>query len=404
MSNITSSAQATTSAQTTNELWHCADRSCNTGQTYLPRNEYGRKVVSDFFGRNKRETKEIHADVWHMMCRKSYQRSKYAAEKAGPKALCDFYLAHIKAQLDRIRLWRPDAKFTIQLERPAKQRLTLYHDALRRNGGNVGEAKAAVAVQPAVNGKGKLIPLSLVQAVKVEHAEHIDAHFSGNNKTLDFLATTVVPWIEGEVARNSMVQMPPIEFLLNQTAAGENVVDPSTNYERWVAHVDSGASFPAAASPKKQNPIHLVHTRPRPERTPTPPPPPSPPKRPSPRLHLFPKSALAAIRAREGAASPAGGRTPGAASGLPLYVPPAPVGDSSGKKRKRPSPVDTAAANAATTPSAPNSAYTLVAVSPIMVRGMAYAGGSKVWVKRDEQDESEHECESPLAKKSKHDA
>lgn len=61
---------AGTSAMTgASEQWLCADRTCNTGQTLLARSKYGRKVVSDFFGRNKRETKEIDADVWHMVTR-----------------------------------------------------------------------------------------------------------------------------------------------------------------------------------------------------------------------------------------------------------------------------------------------------------------------------------------------
>lgn len=327
------------------------------------------------------------------MCRKSYQRSKYAAEKAGPKPLCEFYLEHIKAQLERIRLWRPEATFTIQLERPAKQRLTLYNDALRRNRGNAGEAKAAVAVQPALGAKGKVKPLSLVDAVKVEHAEHIDAHFSGPAKSLGYLVSTVVPWIEGEVERDSMVQMPPIEFLLHKPAAGEVVHDPSTSYERWVASVD-GVSFPASASPS-----------------------PPPKKRKSPTININPRHAAELLarppptikvnfkKAAENlAASPPSVHLPRPASDLPLYRSPPPIGESS-KKRKRPAPVDTALANGTctTAPATPGSAYTLVDVPPMMRRGMVFGGGTKTYVRRDEQDgdESEAECESPLAKKSR---
>lgn len=380
------------------------------------------------------------------MCRKSYQRNKYNAEKGGSKVLCEFYIEHIKAQLERIQLWRPEATFTVQLEKPAKERLNKYNDLLRRNGGNTDQAKQQVAVAQKIGTKGKPKPLTLVEAVKVEHAEHIDAHFSGPDKTLKHLISVVVPWIEGEVASGSMVQMPPIEFLLNKSTADERVIDPKTNYDRWVALVDGVDFEEPEPEPEPEHKKFILHLKR------------SPPKaeRPSFKLVLKKRPSTTSTTAAESALpqqqSPGGKQRPGAASDLPLYVPPPPVGESS-KKRKRSSPestwlpttppgwpakrrctsegassanptltVDTALANAprprpkieyaekcppATAPTSPGSAYTLVDNPPLMRRGMACGGGGKFWilrseVKRDrEVEESEFDCESPLAKKSK---
>jgi hypothetical protein len=56
--------------------WHCSDPDCTSGQTSQDRTKYGRKVISDFFGRNKTATKAIDDEVWHWQCRKGYQVSK----------------------------------------------------------------------------------------------------------------------------------------------------------------------------------------------------------------------------------------------------------------------------------------------------------------------------------------
>lgn len=353
------------------------------------------------------------------MCRKSYQRNKYNAEKGGPKSLNDFYIEHIKAQIDRIKLWRPDATFTVQLEKPAKERLNNYHDMLRRNGGNTRDAKQQIAVQHKIGTKGKPKPLTLVEAVKVEHAEHIDANFSGDNKTLDYLSLLVVPWIEAEVESGEMAQMPPIEFLLNRSAAGERVIDPKTNYERWVAHVD-GVDFEGEQStppPKKVKKLILKNSPPkpiklclkRPSSTAIPPASPAQGKRPGTSSDL----PMAQGPSPAGDGSKKRKRHP--AEDLPLYVPPPPPvkkrcasADSTGPK-KRPSPLDTALANntagiITTTSATPRSDFTLVDVPPLIRRGMVFGGGTKQWVRRSELDDdevSEIDCESPLAKKSK---
>lgn len=231
-------------------ILRCSEIGCGTGQDV---SNTGRKVVSDFFGRNKRETKTIPLAVWHLACRKHYQRGAYAAKSSREStARCKYYLEQLSHQLTRLALWRPNATFTVKLQRPAKGRLTAYHDHLRRNNGDENSAKLAVAVAPKSNNKGERVPLSNVDGVQMSHAEHIDAHFCGR-KAIDYIRTTILPWIKQEVDNGDMTQMPPIEFLINAPTAGETIIDPNTNYDRWVAHCD-GAAYTTAGSPSETAP------------------------------------------------------------------------------------------------------------------------------------------------------
>ncbi|EME83118.1 uncharacterized protein MYCFIDRAFT_174594 [Pseudocercospora fijiensis CIRAD86] len=240
-----------TKTSTTVIPWKCSDRLCNSGQTYQNRNEVGRKVVSDFFGRNKNATKAIDDDVWHWQCRKGYQRAKYAADKGSAIDQKTFYMTHLRDQLIRIKLWRPEATFTIQLSKPAKTRLDRYHSILRRNGNDIQDATNQIAVPAKAGKSSKPLALALADGVKPDHAEHIDSNFSGQGRATDFILDTIFPWIEQEFSSGAMTVMPPVEFLINEPQPGEVTTDPATNYERWTALLD-GAVYGTDANSKKR--------------------------------------------------------------------------------------------------------------------------------------------------------
>lgn len=208
-----------------------------------------------------------------MMCRKSYQRGKYAADKA-VKSHCKFYQDALGHQLLRIKLWRPDCTFKVQLQAAAKKRLEAYHAALRRNGGNQAAAEQAVAVSEGTNKKGKVVPLTLPNAVKMHHAEHIDAHFTGDSKSVSFLINDLLPWISRQIESNDMVRMPPVEFLINDPVPGETINDPANNFEQWCNALDNdgadpepASSTPASSSPPKIPKLKLNGPRPVPSPT-----------------------------------------------------------------------------------------------------------------------------------------
>ncbi|CAK3739503.1 Hypothetical predicted protein [Lecanosticta acicola] len=237
-------------AQSASGALRCADRLCSTGMEMSA--GQSRKVISDFFGRNKKMTstkevkdpqKGIPAAVWHLMCRKSYQRAKYLADKSA-LAHCHFYLDNLTNQLVRIQLWRPEATFQVQLQAAAKKRLDDYHTTLRRNGNDQAAAQASATIAEKTNKKGKPVPLTNVQAVKMNHAEHIDAHFAGDGKTIKFLLDDFLPWISQQVESGDMTHLPPVEFLINDQVPGETVNDPANNYDRWCSYTDNADEEP----------------------------------------------------------------------------------------------------------------------------------------------------------------
>ena len=225
---------------TIDEPWKCANRNCSSGQTHHPRDgpqSYGRKTVSNFFGRNKKETNLIHPDVWHNYCRKDYQRGTYRANIQSPKAKCQYYIDNINMQLVRIKLWRPEATFRVQLSKGAKERLGKYYKELNKNGNDTEKATKALDKGKKTNGKGKEKPLSLEDAFPVECLKYFDDNFAAEDQRFDDIDTIVV-WTQSLVDAGSIESMPPMEFLINELAEVEEVIDPKYNYERWAAHED----------------------------------------------------------------------------------------------------------------------------------------------------------------------
>lgn len=224
--------------------WKCANRDCNSGQTYHLRdgpNSYGRKVISNFFGRNKKETNLIHADVWHNYCRKCYQRGTYRVNVISNLEKVKYYISNIDMQLDRIQLWRPEATFTVQLSKGANTRLAKYYKEVTKPNATTASAQAAVTKTPQTNSKGKVKPLTLEDGFPIDLLQHFEDNYVGNDQSFTDIKL-ILNWITNLAENRQIDCMPPMEFLINKLGAEEEIVDHATNYERWCAHED-GAEY-----------------------------------------------------------------------------------------------------------------------------------------------------------------
>jgi hypothetical protein len=219
--------------------WCCANLTCSTGMTWVPRDHkdpvtgkgpMGRKVISQFFGRNKGPTKLIPNDVWHYFCRKDYQRSRYAAEHGTSTELATQVITNLRDQLIRLKLWRPGALFQVQLDKGATDRLNKYLALLRQHGNN--EAAAAAAL-PAPRDLKKVKP---EEAFPCSLSEVFNQRFATPGKaataTYDDIEA-LISWYEAEVDAGNSTVFVPAEFLINPIQPGETVNDVTDNFADW---------------------------------------------------------------------------------------------------------------------------------------------------------------------------
>jgi hypothetical protein len=219
--------------------WYCANLTCSTGMTWVSRDvkdpatgrgPMGRKVISQFFGRNKGPTKLIPNDVWHYFCRKDYQRSRYAAEHGTATELATQVITNLRDQLIRLKLWRPDALFQVQLDKGATDRLNKYLALLRQHGNN--EAAAAAAL-PAPKDAKKVKP---EEAFPCSLSEVFNQRFATPGKaataTYDDIEA-LITWSEAEINAGNSTVFVPAEFLINPIQPGETVNDVSDNFANW---------------------------------------------------------------------------------------------------------------------------------------------------------------------------
>ncbi|KAL0261809.1 hypothetical protein SLS55_003241 [Diplodia seriata] len=104
--------------------WVMGDK-CNTGQYTL---NLSRKMVSDYFGRNKTGTKKVDSGRWIRACRKHYQRKSYQDQWRWHKGNVVIQQLRMIAQQQRQRQ-RP-ARFKVSLKSSEARRLSLYKDKL----------------------------------------------------------------------------------------------------------------------------------------------------------------------------------------------------------------------------------------------------------------------------------
>ncbi|KAK0275149.1 hypothetical protein LTR35_011197 [Friedmanniomyces endolithicus] len=235
------------------EPWNCGHRSCNSGFTWLPRDGkglgkgvegYARKNVSQFFGRNKRETGFIDDDVWHVYCRKCYQRLRYKAIHL-PKKRFGWQMDNVERQIKRLKLWRPDALFKVQLTKKMQAKADEWHQVLRTQNGDVEAAQAEFdthrvwGVQALkTNKKGGETKITAEQAFPATLVDHVKQDWCGDDLDYDSINIVIQKIQTLFDAEEITGQMPPIEFLIHEVADTETIHDPKTNYARWLAQCD----------------------------------------------------------------------------------------------------------------------------------------------------------------------
>nr|POF01126.1 hypothetical protein CFP56_21074 [Quercus suber] len=218
--------------------WKCANRNCNTGQTWLDRNKVGRKCTSDFFGKNKNTTRDIPPEVWHWMCRKEYQRkgnrlTKYSQDYQLWK------LDHARIQFLRIGLWRPEATFTIRLTDAMIKRLAAFHTITRRNGADRDAALAELddGKEFKVHKKNKMQLLPPEMACPMDVAEYFEANYRQMGASIP-VCLTVMDWMVAVASSRSLANDLPVEFLMDKVREGETLRDPNDNYRQWISFED----------------------------------------------------------------------------------------------------------------------------------------------------------------------
>ena len=243
------------------EPWPCANRHCTTGMTWLERDApgqagFGRKSVSHFFGRNKAATNYIKNSVWHTFCRKCYQTGLYGykdqtnpTDKFFGKALegaAAWHIKNVRSQFVRLKLWRPEAVFRVQLSKGMHERSHAYHALIRTNNNDVVAAQAAykqkypIKPRKATNKKSKSKEVSIPKPEEAFPVELVDSFTNdccGENFDYDRI-DEVLDQIQAVMDADTIKSLPPIEFLISKAEDGETVSNPKHNYQRWLAFED----------------------------------------------------------------------------------------------------------------------------------------------------------------------
>lgn len=219
--------------------WRCGNLGCTSGMTWLPRDAdassgegaCGRKVISQFFGRNKAATKLIPDSVWHYYCRKDYQRQTYDAKK-NSKDHAAFNIAQIREQISRLELYRPEAMFDVALTKGALDRVFTFQ-ALKSANNN--DATIATSLMPPPKRAGDLTleeatPPSVLEKFYIYHVTDCKIA-AGRPYDYDGLERVLV-FIERELAADTTNVMIPFEFLIHKPVDGETI-DETDNFEKW---------------------------------------------------------------------------------------------------------------------------------------------------------------------------
>ncbi|KAF2726252.1 hypothetical protein K431DRAFT_324438 [Polychaeton citri CBS 116435] len=218
--------------------WRCGERHCNTGQTWYPRQAVGRKCVSQYFGRNKKETNSIPGDVWNFHCRKHYQRESYSRQFLDITQKIVAEVNGLRSQVDRLRLWRPDAKFKIQLTKAVHDRLQVFQTAYRRYEGT--EYDARKAGEEAWKKKFNVVEERKMQPADKFHPilaeEFGTANLEQEAGSYDDI-DRVLEWILVQAQSGRLTVIPPFELLILSKEDGEVENGTFNNYQRYMYDV-----------------------------------------------------------------------------------------------------------------------------------------------------------------------
>ncbi|KAK6440857.1 hypothetical protein LTR95_002921 [Oleoguttula sp. CCFEE 5521] len=215
--------------------WRCANLQCKSGMTWYNNDDLKRKSISNFFGRNKTATKRIDNKVWHIVCRKCYQ-VKYSYNTKKPETcikVAPELTELIRQQLERIKLWRPDATFTIDLHKTAKDRKNKFASLLIQH---CDKDTAHSLMPPVTISKSQQKPI-VEEMFPVEYSIDFDAKYLGaDNKTRSFdEVEEMLNWSLERVGASKSPCITPFEILLNELPPQKKPVSTKGNFEKWEA-------------------------------------------------------------------------------------------------------------------------------------------------------------------------
>ncbi|GME52321.1 hypothetical protein GTA08_BOTSDO08620 [Neofusicoccum parvum] len=137
------------------ECWVMKGKRCTTGQSTLA---LSRKMVSDYFGRNKKETAHIDDHRWLRACRKHYQRKSYQDSWRHYKGTV------VLRQLALITAQEPGLRYSVTLKASEERRLQTHYGNLMAAGRTWDPADPEVAaVDPACPDHA---PLAVLRDIK----------------------------------------------------------------------------------------------------------------------------------------------------------------------------------------------------------------------------------------------
>ncbi|KAK4552611.1 hypothetical protein LTR86_010255 [Recurvomyces mirabilis] len=229
--------------------WACANRACCSGMTWYHRESkgsdgFGRKTISQFFGRNKKETHRIDGDVWHTYCRKDYQRMYYKAIRAEGGEY-KWHMDNLNQQFIRLKLWRPEATFTVGLSKKMGEKSSEWHRILRKHKADKDAAKVEFdkhktwGVKEAKVSKRKTVKTSTPEeSFPVDFVDEFMTACCKNDVDYDGIEDTM-HYLQELYDEEILTHMPPIEFLISDVKKGETINDPKKNYQLWIDEMEN---------------------------------------------------------------------------------------------------------------------------------------------------------------------
>lgn len=196
---------------------------CNTDST-----DY-RKVVSHFFGRNKKCTTQIPEECWIEYCRKHYQRTKYRTTKDERKNWVGVQLDILCRQLTRLERWGEVRSWEIAIRKKERDVLKKEDDRMvqiRSSGGTVNQATS--------------------NQVHICRERRFLGH-CGPNKAYDDVRT-LIDFVKREVRRGIFDDMPGLEFLPDI----DPIAYPPRGASKALKDEDGCKASPAITTPLKK--------------------------------------------------------------------------------------------------------------------------------------------------------
>ncbi|KAH9822796.1 hypothetical protein Tdes44962_MAKER04629 [Teratosphaeria destructans] len=194
------------------EPWACANRHCSTGMTYLLRDEipgdsnkgYGRKTISDYLGRNKKETNSLASASGAPK-----PPSPSSSSRACSTAATNTNPSCARTTTTPTPPWPstpPRARRATTRARPTRRASCASSKTKRPSPSSTSDDFIAQVCGPGKDYSGVEAALCAIE----------DWYFV--DKTI--------------------TQMPPVEFLIGKMGDDEIEVDPEANYQAWLDELD----------------------------------------------------------------------------------------------------------------------------------------------------------------------